>query len=165
MIVYLIVVALIATNIVERVWLRLRHSSQAPRTSRPAASTIGAIAGVIGLRHGYYEILQRDKPLNGILFDAISGTSFSNVPTSQWTGWPAMTIVPNFRITGIFAILASLMVMAWSALFIHRKNGGLIQGLLSILMLLVGGGFIPPLLGIIAAAVGSHRRSKRGVLS
>jgi hypothetical protein len=164
-ILYLIVVALIATNIVERVWLRLRHSSQAPRTSRPAASTIGAIAGVIGVQHGYYEVAQADKPLNGLLFDAVSGTSFSNLPTSQWTGWPAMTVVPSFRITGITTILVSLVVMAWSVLFIQRKNGGLILSLLSILMLLVGGGFIPPLFGIIAAAVGSHRRSKRGVLS
>lgn len=157
---YVIVIILIAANILERVWLRVRHSSQAPRTSRPAASAVGVIAGVIGVQHGYYEVLQPDKPLNGILFDAVSGTSLSNLPTSQWTGWPAMTLVPNFRITGIFAILASLVVMAWSALFIQRKNGGPILGLLSILMLLVGGGFIPPLFGIIAAATGSHRKSK-----
>ena len=76
-----------------------------------------------------------------------------------------MTVVPSFRSTGIITILVSLVVMAWSALFIQRKNGGLILSLLSILMLLVGGGFIPPLFGIIAAAMGSHRRSKRGVLS
>lgn len=160
MILILIVVALIATNVAERVWLRLRHSSQAPRTTRPAASTIGVIAGVIGVQHGYYEVAQADKPLNGLLFDAVSGTSFSNLPTSQWTGWPAMTLLPNFRITGIATILVSLAVMAWSALFIQRKNGGLILGLLSSLLLLVGGGFIPPLFGMIAAAMGSHRKSK-----
>lgn len=76
-----------------------------------------------------------------------------------------MTLVQNFRITGIFAILVSLVVMAWSAMFMQRKNGGLTLSLLSIFMLLVGGGFIPPLFGIIAAVIGSHRKGKQGVLS
>ena len=165
MVLILIVITLIAVNILETVWLRLRHSNQAARTSRVAASIIGIIAGFIGAEHGYYEILQRDRALNGILFDAISGTSFSNLPTSQWTGWPAMTLVQNSRITGILAILVSLVVMAWSALFMQRKNGGRTLGLLSFLMLLVGGGFIPPLFGIIAAVIGSHGKGKQGVLS
>ena len=76
-----------------------------------------------------------------------------------------MTLVQNFLITGIFAILVSLVVIAWSAMFIQRKNGGLTLILLSILMLLVGGGFIPPLFGIIAGVIGSYRKSKQGVLS
>ena len=164
MVLIFIVLILIAVNILESVWLRLHHSNQAARTSRVAASIIGIIAGFIGMEHGYYEILLRDKTLNGILFDAISGTSFSNLPTSQWTGWPAMTFIQNFRITGIFAILVSLVVIAWSAMFIQRKNGGLTLILLSILMLLVGGGFIPPLFGIIAGVIGSYRKSKQGVL-
>ena len=105
MVLIFIVIILIAINILETVWLRLRHSNQAARTSRVAASIIGIIAGFIGSQHGYYEILQRDKTLNGILFDAISGTSFSILPTSQWKNWPAMTLIQNFRITGIFAIL------------------------------------------------------------
>jgi len=165
MIIYIIVVTLIAVNILETVWLRLRDSDQSVRTSRVAASIIGVIAGFIGAQHGYYEILQREKALNGILFDAISGTSFSNLPTSQWTGWPAMSVIQNFLITGVFAILASLVVIAWSALFVQRKNGGLILILLSILMLLVGGGFIPPLFGIIAGVISMNRKSTQGVMS
>ena len=165
MVLIFIVIILIAANILETVWLRLRHSNQAARTSRVAASIIGIIAGFLGADHGYYEILQRDKALNGILFDAISGTSFSNLPTSQWTGEPAMTFIPNFLITGIFAILVSLVVMAWAALFVQQKNGGLTLILLSILMLLVGGGFLPPLFGIIAGVIGRYRKSKQEVLS
>ena len=165
MVLIFIVIILIAANILETVWLRLRHSNQAARTSRVAASIIGIIAGFIGAEHGYYEILQRDRALNGILFDAISGTSFSNLPTSQWTGWPAMTFIQNFLITGILAILVSLVVMAWAAMFVQRKNGGLTLILLSILMLLVGGGFIPPLFGIIAGVISEYRKSKQGVLS
>lgn len=164
MVLIFIVILLIAVNILETVWLRLRHRHQVVRSSRAAASIIGMIAGFIGAEHGYYEILQRDKTLNGILFDATSGTSFSNLPTSQWTGWPAMTLIQNFRITGIFAILVSLAVMVWAALFVQRKNGGLNLILLSILMLLVGGGFIPPLFGIIAGVISMNRKSKQGVV-
>ena len=76
-----------------------------------------------------------------------------------------MTLVQNFLITGIFAILVSLVVIAWSAMFIQPKNGGITLILLSLFMLLVGGGFIPPLFGIIAAVIGSYRQSKHGVLS
>jgi hypothetical protein len=165
MVLIIIVILLIAVNILETVWLRLRHSNHAARTSRIAALIIGIIAGFIGMEHGYHEILHRDLPFHGILFDAISGTSFSNLPTSQWSGWPALTLIQNFLITGIFAILVSLAVMVWAAFFVQRKKGGLIMVLLSIFMLLVGGGFIPPLFGIIAGVIGMYRKSKQGVLS
>ena len=67
-----------------------------------------------------------------------------------------MTIVPNLLVTGILAILISLILLVWVTLFVQRKNGGLIMILLSIAMLLVGGGIFPPLLGIIIGAVGTR---------
>ncbi len=69
-----------------------------------------------------------------------------------------MTLIQNFLITGIFAILVSLVVVAWAAMFVQRKNGGLTLILLSILMLLVGGGFVPPLFGVIAGVIGRQVR-------
>jgi hypothetical protein len=75
------------------------------------------------------------------------------------TGLPAMTLIPNFLITGIFAILVSLVVIAWATIFVRRKNGSVTLILLSILMLLVGGGFIPPLFGIIAGVIGRYKAS------
>jgi len=158
MVLYFLIIILVTVNIVETVWLRLHHSNEMARTSRVVASIIGVIAGFIGAEHGYYEILQHSKTINGILFDAISGTSFLNLPTSQWTGWPAITLIPNFLVTGIFAILVSMVVIVWAAIFIQRKNGGLILILLSILMFLVGGGFIPPFFGIIAGTIGRHKK-------
>ena len=156
----LIALGLMVVNILETVWLKLRHREQAPRTSRMAALIIGISAGILGAEHGYYEILQRDRALNGILFDAVSGTSFSFPPTTEMTGLPAMTLIPNFLITGILAVLVSLVVIGWAAIFLQRKNGGLTLILLSILMLLVGGGFVPPLFGIIAAVIGRYRASE-----
>ena len=43
-----------------------------------------------------------------------------------------------------------------AAAFVQRKNGGLVLILLSILMLLVGGGIFPPLIGIIGGVVGTR---------
>jgi hypothetical protein len=64
-------------------------------------------------------------------------------------GEPAMTIVPNLLVTGILASLISLLVLVWVTRFVQRKHGGLVLILLSLVLLLVGGGFGPPLLGLI----------------
>jgi hypothetical protein len=76
-----------------------------------------------------------------------------------------MSLIQNFLITGILAILVSLVVITWSAIFIQRKKGGLILIFLSILLLLVGGGFIPPVFGIIAGVISMNRKSTQGVIS
>ncbi len=67
-----------------------------------------------------------------------------------------MTIIPNFLVTGILAILFSLVFLVWAVLFVQRKNGGLVLILLSIVMLLVGGGIFPPILGIILGVIGTR---------
>ncbi|MGQ9507450.1 MAG: hypothetical protein ACUVTB_06310, partial [Candidatus Bathycorpusculaceae bacterium] len=71
-------------------------------------------------------------------------------------GEPAMTIIPNFFVTGVLAIIFGLIVAIWAAAFVQKKNGGLVLILLSIIMLLVGGGLIPPIFGIIAGIVGTR---------
>jgi hypothetical protein len=60
-----------------------------------------------------------------------------------------MTIVPNLLATGVLAILVSLIFLVWATMFVQREHGGLILILLSVVMLLVGGGFGPPILGVI----------------
>jgi len=67
-----------------------------------------------------------------------------------------MTIVPNLLVTGILAILFSLIFLVWATMFVHRKNGGLVLILLSIVMLLVGGGIFPPVIGIIIGILGTR---------
>jgi hypothetical protein len=71
-------------------------------------------------------------------------------------GEPAMTIIPNMRVTGIVAVVMSLVTGVWGVVFIDRKGGGYILVLLSVLLLLVGGGFGPPLIGIIVGAVATR---------
>ncbi len=67
-----------------------------------------------------------------------------------------MTIIPNFLVTGILALIVGLITMIWAAFFVHRKRGGLVLILLSIALLLAGGGLFPPLIGVVAGVVGTR---------
>jgi hypothetical protein len=71
-------------------------------------------------------------------------------------GEPAMTVVPNLLATGILAIVVSLVFLVWATMFVQRKNGGLFLIFLSIVMLLVGGGFGPPILGVIVGVAATR---------
>ncbi|MBI3942554.1 MAG: hypothetical protein HY326_06025, partial [Chloroflexi bacterium] len=97
------------------------------------------------LEHGIGETLQGNIAPDGMMIASWPGSAFFRIVAGE----PAMTIVPNLLVTGILAILVSLVFLVWVTMFVQRKHGGLVLILLSIVMLLVGGGFGPPLLGII----------------
>lgn len=108
-------------------------------------AVFGTIAALAGLEHGIGEILQGNKPPPGLMI-----LSWPDSPAFEILGGePAMTVVPNLLLTGVLAVLMSLVFGAWATMFVERKHSGLVLILLSILLLLVGGGFGPPLLGII----------------
>jgi hypothetical protein len=118
--------------------------------ARMYASLFGVLAGLGGLTHGPGEILQGNVAPDGIVIN-----SWTVGPIAAHMGGdPGMTIIPNFLITGILTIIVSLAVIVWSAAFVQRKRGGLILILLSIAMLLVGGGFAPPIIGVLAGVAG-----------
>jgi hypothetical protein len=60
-----------------------------------------------------------------------------------------MTLVPNLLASGLLTILVSLAFVGWVTAFVQRRAGGLVMLLLSVAMLLMGGGFGPPLLAIL----------------
>jgi len=113
---------------------------------------MGALAGLAGIEHGIGETLQGNIAPDGMMILSWPGSAFFRI----LGGEPAMTIVPNLLVSGILAILFSLIFLVWATMFVQRKNGGLVLILLSILMLLVGGGFGPPMLGIIVGAAGTR---------
>jgi len=149
-----LVILIIIANIVESIWVALSRKKQAVRSNRLAASMIGTIAGLISALHGYGEIAHANNKITGFLFEANTGRSLFNVPSDQWTGWIAMTIIPNLLITGIIVIIFSIIFIIWAIAFINRKNGGIVLIILSIVLIPIGGGFIPPVLGIIAGIFG-----------
>src|SRR4030042_2466332 len=120
--------------------------------TRVIASTLGAIVGLAGMEHGFFELLQGNAAPNGLVIDAIGPAQ------KLWPGAtePAFTIIPNFFASGILAMIVGFLVTIWAVAFVQRKHGALILLLLSIMLFLVGGGSPPIFLGIIASAVASR---------
>jgi len=67
-----------------------------------------------------------------------------------------MTVLPNLLVTGILGLLLSLLIIVWSVAFLGRPNGAGGLAALSVVLLLVGGGFFPPLFGLIGAAAATQ---------
>ena len=122
--------------------------------AKTVAIGVGIIAGIIGIIHGYYETQQGSVAPSGILITAIENgcSGFNNC-------LPAMTLVPNFYYSGVITIIIGLIIIGWSATRLRRRRGPLSLALLSIVLLLVGGGFLPPLLGLIAAGAGTRAKA------
>jgi hypothetical protein len=120
--------------------------------TRVIVGTFGTLAGLAGIEHGIGEILQGNQPPDGIVIMSWPESAFFQIVAGE----PAMTIVPNLLITGILASLVSLIFLIWVTMFVQRKHGALVLILLSIILLLVGGGFGPPLLGIILGVVATR---------
>lgn len=119
--------------------------------SRLNAAVFGGLAGFGGLVHGIGEMLQGSVPPAGVVFN-----SWAQGPiATHMDGEPAMSLIPNLFVTGLLTVLISLAVIVWAGVFVHRKHGGRILILLAVGMLLVGGGFGPPMIGILAGWAGT----------
>jgi hypothetical protein len=122
---------------------------------RATASVFGVYAGLLGMEHGFFETLQGNVAPKGIKILAV-GSPGLPFPFGHE---PAMTLIPNFLITGIVAMIFGLLIMLWSAMFVRKKHGAVILCLLSAILLLVGGGFGPITL-LITASIAAARIDK-----
>jgi hypothetical protein len=118
------------------------------RATKIIVSTFGALIGISAINHGFFETLQGNIPTTGLIIQAIGDAQ------QMWLFGTeeAFTIVPNFLITGILAMIVGLAVTIWSVRFIHRKDGPLVFVILCILSFLVGGGVAQILLFTLAWA-------------
>jgi hypothetical protein len=112
-----------------------------------AAIAVGVFAGLGGATHGLGEILLGNVAPSEIVFKAWPTLTALN-------GEPAMTIVPNFIAAGVLTILVGVLTALWASKFVERRMGGLVLALLSVGLLLVGGGIVPPLFGLAAGTLG-----------
>ena len=87
--------------------------------TRTLASMIGVFGGLMSIEHGYLETLQGNVAPTSIIIDAIGHEANSVFQGSE----PALTLIPNFFVTGILAIIVGLLVTIWAAAFIPRKHG------------------------------------------
>jgi MFS family permease len=124
------------------------------KATRIVAALLGVFAGIGGPEHGYFEILQGNVNPDGLMIAAMGPPC---EPENVWNLCePAMTVVPSFLITGILASLLGIVTMIWAAAFVHKTHGGLVLILLSIALLLTGGGLFPPLIGIVSGVVATR---------
>ncbi len=120
---------------------------------RITTTFLGVYAGLLAIQHGIFESLQGSRAPN-LIFNAIG---LPCQPEMVWHAcFPAMSLIPNLLVTGIAAIIAGLFLSLWVLFFIQPKRSGLVIGLLAILLLLVGGGFVPMYIGIVASVTASR---------
>jgi hypothetical protein len=122
------------------------------KSTKTVATWLGIVAGIAGLEHGYFEFLQGNiRPLN-LAFPSWGPPC---VPEKIWHACePAISILPNFMLTGLLAMLLSLILIVWAGWFVQRRHGGWVQMALSILLLLFGGGFFPPIIAFVGGLAG-----------
>lgn len=98
--------------------------------TRAVASTLGVLVGLAGVEHGFFELLQGNVTPSDLMIDAIGPSQrFWEYGTER-----ALTVVPNFFVTGILAIVFGLLVTIWAGWFIDRKYGAGVLMLLSIVL-------------------------------
>lgn len=93
-------------------------------STRIYATLLAILVGLAGMTHGIFEVLQGNKPTEGLLLESIG----------------AFTLVQNYLYTGIFAIITGLLLIVWTIGFIHKKSGATVFIILSVILFLVGGG-------------------------
>ncbi|MBN1261230.1 MAG: hypothetical protein JXB35_11170 [Anaerolineae bacterium] len=133
-----------------------RTESSTKRASRIVATTLGGLGALLGMAHGVFEILQGNRIPGGVMINAIGPPC--QAETTAHACWPAMTLIPNFRITGVVAVLVALAVLIWATALVHKKHGGVILIALSLAMIPVGGGFIPAFYGVFGGIAGTRIR-------
>lgn len=106
------------------------------KATKSIVSTMGVFLGISGINHGFFETLQGNIPTNGLIIQAIGDAQQMWIHGTE----EAFTIIPNFLITGILAILVGLAIIVWSVGFVHKKHGPSVFIMLFILLFLVGGG-------------------------
>lgn len=131
------------------------------KATRTLFLTLGILSGIMGIEHGIGEVLEGNRPTDGIFILSWPDTAFFEI----MSGEPAMTIIPNYFLTGLLAIFFSCIFLAVLVKpGLDRKTVPILLALL-ILMLLTGGGFGPPILGIIAVLIALKRNSSLKIWS
>lgn len=116
------------------------------------AATLGILVGLAGIDHGIFEILQGNTVTSSTMISAIG-------PEQRFWEYgleTAFTIVPNYLATGILAVIFGILVTIWSALFLDRRYGAGILMMLSIILFLVGGGFAPIFMALVASLIATR---------
>ncbi len=121
-------------------------SSTSNNATRIFASTLGILVGLAGVEHGILEVLQGNVRPNGIMVDAIGPEQ----KLWELATETVLTIIPSMLISGILSIMLGGLVTFWAYKKVDSKYGSVVLLLLCVALFLVGGGFAPIFLTILA---------------
>ena len=119
--------------------------------TRLVVAAFGILCGLTGIIAGFFEILQGNSKPESIVISTI-GSEY--IMYEDFTYY-AITIIPNFLVSGVLAIITSSLVILWSMKYVQRKNGALILLALSAAQMLVGGGWVIDL-GVISSVLATR---------
>jgi hypothetical protein len=127
------------------------------RATRVLATTLGVLVGVGSIDHGLLECMQGYHPTPGLIVNALG-------PGYQWTAWheggeAAITLLPNFLLTGIVASLHGMLMIIWSVRCIHGHYGPFVFLTLGVASFLTGGGVAQIVLIILTWALATRIRT------
>jgi hypothetical protein len=123
--------------------------------ARAVAAVLGVCVGASGLEHGYFEALQGNVPTPALFVQAIGPAQRMWVHGTE----DAFTLVPNFLVTGMLAMVVGTAIIVWSIGFIDRPQGSRVLLALGGLLFLVGGGVA--MLVLLAIGWAMARRIRR----
>jgi hypothetical protein len=118
---------------------------QTINATRTVVIAFALLCGFSGITAGVFELQQGNAVPENLIISTI-GPEYSMWRTYDFSElqetYSALTIVPNFFVTGILAIIVSALGIVWAIWFIQTKYGVIIYFLMSIVQVLVGGSFV-----------------------
>ncbi len=123
--------------------------------TRTVVAVFGVLAALAGAEHGLGAIVQGPvRPERLVIRSWPEHAAFDVLD-----GEPAMTLIPNLLVSGVVTVMVSATLGAWVLLGMHRRHRALVLAGLSVVLLGVGGGFGPPLVGLVLSAGASRLRA------
>lgn len=122
------------------------------RAIRTTVAVFGILTGMAGIDHGLFEVLQGNVRPDSVMIEAIGPSQ----RFWQYGTETALTVIPSFLISGILSIVFGALVVVWAVAFVHGKYGAAILLFITVTLFLVGGGFAPIVLSLLACAAATR---------
>ena len=101
-------------------WKNWSQYVDGQRSTWTVLITVVALLAFAGFEHGFFEALQGNRATGGFFIQAIG----ESIRWWQYGDEGAFTLVPNFLITGILAMLFAVATLVWAIVGVRRKRGG-----------------------------------------
>jgi hypothetical protein len=122
------------------------------RATVTTVRVLGVLAASTGVEHGLGEITQGRGAPASVVFESWPHVSAFD----PLDGEPAMSLVPDLLVSGVASVLVALVLGVVACCCPRRPRSGRLLVGLSLLLLVVGGGFGPPLLGVLTGLLASR---------